>query len=128
MATHDAQSSRTVSDGLTTVESPPAEQGAPRKDTRWFVELAEVLEPLSWTGQRAFYAIGIVILGSFGIAYWGAYTEHLNIAVGAVIAFLLAMGAWTVATGWRLWTVLRGGVRWWRNRRRGSELTNSEPG
>ena len=128
MATHDAQSSRTASDGLTTVESPPAEQGAPRKDTRWFVELAEVLEPLSLTGEPAFYILSVILLGSFGMAYWGAYTEHLYVAAVSIIVFLLAMAAWGIVTCWRVWAVIRGGVKWWRSRHSGRQLTDGETG
>ena len=113
MATGDAQTGQVLNEGSVAAEAP-----AKRKNAGKFVELLEVIEPLSLTGERAFYVIGVMLLGSFGIAYWGAYTEHLYIAAAAVIVFVVGMAAWSVVTCWRLWAVLKGGIEWWRNRRR----------
>ena len=109
---------RNVHSGPTLADNPAAGDGLPPKDTRWFVELLEVTEPLSLTGERAFYVIGVILLGSFGIAYWGAYTEHLYVAGAAVVVFVVGIAAWSIVTCWRLWAVLKGGIEWWRNRRR----------
>ena len=128
MATQDAQSSRTAGDGLTAVASPPVEPETPEKNSRWFVELSEVLQPLSLTGENALHFIGVVILGSFGMAYWGAYTEHFYVGAISAIVFLLAMVAWGIVTCWRVWAVINGSVRWWRSRRRGATLANSGAG
>lgn len=125
MATHDTQSNRTAGDGLTAVEAPPVAEGTKAKDSRWFVELAEVTEPLSLTGEDALRFIAVVIIGSFGMAYWGAYTDHFYVTAVSVIVLLLAMVAWGIVTCWRVWAVVRGGVKWWRKRRSsGRQLTD----
>ena len=82
------------------------------KDSRWFVELSEVLQPLSLTGENALHFISVVILGSFGMAYWGAYTEHFYVGAISAIVFLLAMVAWGIVTCWLVWAVINGSVRW----------------
>ena len=109
---------RNVHSGPTLADNPVEGNSLPPKDTRWFAELAEVIEPLSLTGERAFYIIGVILLGSFGIAYWGAYNEHLYVAGAAAIVFVAGIAAWSIVTCWRLWAVLKGGIEWWRNRRR----------
>lgn len=125
MARHDAQSSRTAGDGLTAVEAPPAAEGTQAKDRRWFAELAEVTEPLSLTGEGALRFIAVVVIGSFGMAYWGAYTDHFYVTAVSVIVFILAMVAWGIVACWRVWAVVRGGVKWWRKRRHsGRQLTD----
>ncbi len=126
MAAHDVQS-RPNANGVSTVAEPTP---PPRKDAGWFVEFSDVLSDLSVTMNQAFLIIGVITITATAVAYWGAYTEHYYIAVGAMAVFGLSMLAWTIATLRMLWVVISGSYRWWANRRSGSpgEFTDNGPG
>ena len=95
-----------------------------------FAELVETLNAWSPAGERAFNIIAVIIAIAFGVACLGICLGHYYIAGGAIAVFCQDMAVWTIATGYRLWVVIRGGVRWWVNRRNGFRggVTDSEAG
>lgn len=89
-----------------------------------------MLANLSYTFDRAFVMVGVILIGAIAMAYWAAYNERHYVLAGAVVVFGLAMLAWIVLTICRLWIVARGGVKWWQSRSGsdGKGFTGSETG
>ena len=91
-------------------------------DTRQSPKLIDELSELAGTLNRTLIIIGIIVLGSLALAYWGAYTEHYRIAVGAMAVFGLAALAWSIAGAYVLWVNGRAIVKWFFARRRGASV------
>ena len=91
-------------------------------------ELVDVLFELAGTLNRTFIIIGIIALTAAALAYWGAYTGHYRIAVGASVVFGLASLAWCIAGTYVLWLTGREIVRWFiaRRRRAAVEITDGQ--
>ena len=98
----------------------PAEPAASVRpaDTRQSPKLIDELSELAGALNRTLIIIGIIALGSAALAYWGAYTGHYGIAVGAMAVFGLAMLAWCIAGSYVLWLNGRAIVKWFFARRR----------
>lgn len=101
----------------------PAGQATPETSerptgTQRSPELVDVLFELAGTLNRTLIIIGIIALGSAALAYWGAYTEHYRIAVGAFVVFGLASLAWCIAGTYVLWLNGRAIVKWFIARHR----------
>ena len=101
----------------------PAGQATPETSerptgTQRSPELVDVLFELAGTLNRTFIIIGIIALGSAALAYWGAYTGHYRIAVGAFAVFGLATLAWCIAGSYVLWLNGRAIVKWFFAQRR----------
>ena len=99
----------------------PLEPAAPAEraqDTRWFAELGDLLFEQAGVLNRTLIIISIIALASAALAYWGAYTGHYRIAVGASVVFGLASLAWCIAGSYVLWSTGRAIVKWFIARRR----------
>lgn len=98
----------------------PAEPAAPEraKDTGEGADLIGVLFELVGTLNTTFIILGIIALAAAALAYWGAYTGHYGIAVGAFAVLGLATLAWCIAGIYVLWLNGRAIVKWFFARRR----------
>ena len=103
---------------LTPAEPAPATPSERAKDTRWFAELGDLLFEQAGVLNRTLIIISIIALAAAALAYWGAYTGHYRIAVGASVVFGLASLAWGIAGSYVLWHTGRAIVRWFIARRR----------
>ena len=120
MATRDVQNSEANSSGKL----------AQSRGLGWFAGFVRELNKLSLTLNRTFIVIGALVLGAAAVSYWGVDTGRQYVATGAAVVWAMAMLAWVAVSGYMLWTVAVGLVKW-RNRRRAVEadqLTSSGSG
>ena len=110
MAARDVQNSQANRGGK------PTQRG----ELGWFADFARELNRLSLTLNRTFIVIGAVVLGAAAVSYWGSDTGRYHFAAGAAVVWAMAMLAWAAVSGYMLWTVIVGLVRW-RNQRRAVE-------
>ena len=103
---------------LTPTKPAPATPPERAQDTRWFAELGDLLFEQAGVLNRTLIIISIIALAAAALAYWGAYTGHYGIAVGASVVFGLASLAWCIAGSYVLWSTGRAIVKWLIARRR----------
>lgn len=97
---------------LTPAEPAPVAPSERANDTRWFAELGDLLFEQAGVLNRTLIIISIIALAAAALAYWGVYTGHYRIAVGASVVFGLASLAWGIAGSYVLWCSSRAIVRW----------------
>ena len=81
-------------------------------NNRWYEELATILSDPTKLVNRFFVIIAVLMIAALAIAYWGVSTEHPNIALGAFLAFLLAMFIWIAVSMFLIGTVVINVAKW----------------
>ena len=89
-----------------------------RSTARWYEDLAVVLSNPRRAINNVFVIMAVLMLTALAITYWGFFTDHPNIAIGAMVAFLAAMIIWIGISFVVLAIIAKDVAKWLANRRR----------